>query len=90
MEFTQAEAKEKENRRLWVRACNNTLAEQYGIPAGTWGQVIFARRRGRRPGSITKEGWVVDICFYPSYRLVRNISKERYESLLLEVPYPSV
>jgi hypothetical protein len=84
MEFTQAEAKEKENGGQWVRTCDDTFREPYGIPAGTWGRVVFSRRRRRRPVSITKDGWVVDICFYPSYLLVRNISKERYESSLLE------
>jgi hypothetical protein len=44
MEFTQAEAKEKERTRQWVQTCDNTFLAAYGIPAGMAGRVMYAHR----------------------------------------------
>jgi len=85
MEFTQAEAKEKEHRRQWVQTRDHSWWEQYGIPAGTWGRVLSTQRTGRATATGLKEVWGVTICFYPAYLVVRNISKARYESSLIEM-----
>ena len=85
MEFTQAEAKEKEHRRQWVRTRDNSFREQYGIPAGMWGRVLSTHRTGKATIRGLKEVWGVNVCFYPAYIIIRNISKDCYESSLLEM-----
>jgi len=85
MEFTQAEAKAKEHRRQWVQTRDFSFGEQYGIPAGMWGRVLSTHRTGRVTVTGLQEVWGVNICFYPAYIVVRNISKARYESSLIEM-----
>jgi hypothetical protein len=84
MEFTPAEAREKETKRQWVRTRDNAFLAEYGIPAGMHGRVVYAHPIGR--GSVTppEAVWVVNVCFYPGHVLVEHIGKEQYEASLLE------
>lgn len=84
MEFTPAEAKEKEMTRQWVRTRDNTFLVEYGIPAGMAGRVIDAHRIERSRGALPEGVWVVNICFDPGCALVENIGKEQYEASFLE------
>lgn len=83
MEFTQAEAKEKEMKRQWVCTRDNFFLEEYGIPAARHGQVVYAHCLERSSVAPPEEVWVVNICFYPGHVLVENLSKEQYEAAFL-------
>jgi len=93
MEFTEANAKEKE--RKWVRTRDNSFLSSDGVPEGTRGQVVCHQLLGTVEVATKEEVWVVNVRFYPSHDksqiiLVENMGKEQYERSLeeLEVDKP--
>ena len=83
MEFTKAEAKEKEKNRQWVRTRDDYFEEE-GVPKGTRGQVVGADPLGTVEVATSTEIWVVHVRFYSENIMIPNIGKERYEESLLE------
>jgi len=84
MEFTQAEAKEKENKRQWVRV-REEWNEETGMLRGTRGYVIGADALKRGDGATDPAFSVVHVCFPAEGVLIFDIRKDRYLEAFEEV-----